>query len=518
MEFDPFDTSQAEKTDDKEDKKRKKRVRFGVPVAQVEETAPPKEKAEKPQPRSLAEELIEVIQKEKEATAEKDLSEGKRAAEQTDEQTKEKSDDEGARPEVEKEASPTKTEAYEELPLQEIRPNELGGGEFVLRLNGDEPVAERVIPLRAETVAESNPVEAFPEASEPVDEPLQAGHSSEKQPATEAIPTPELFAPEAAVGGGGGEEPPTRRPEGPAPLPERPEPGPEPATPPLEVLQSSPLAEESGSATLPDVPPTRPASERPATKQEVEDALHRSAQIHEQRGLLGGLFFGTYFANRRLRRRQLRESKELSRQGKQIEQLSQELHAAPGQENQLARQERRLAGLEKRFENPVRAERLIADKATEPAKLVQNPEHPEQLQIPEDHRLETSAWHAIEVDNKTGRPVEAPTFQYGHEYYRERAQEATPALERNAAAGEVALVAASGAASAAGTSASNPAGTVPPAYIPDASRQGSPSGGAREKAKSALNSVTKSSPSAGPIWPWVVALVVVVVLLAIVLH
>lgn len=515
MEFDPFDTSPSEKGDDKEDKKRKKRVRFGVPVARVEETTPQKEKeekAEKPQPQSLAEELIEAIQKEKEAIAEKDLPESKKVAEQTDE----RSDKEDAQLEAEKEASPVQTEAYAELPLQEIRPNELGGGEFVLRLNGDEPVAERVIPLRGETVAGSNPAEVFQEASEPVDEPFQPDQPQAERPAMEAALVPEPPAPEAAGGGGGGEEPPIRPPEGPIPSPERPEPEPEPVTPPLEVLDSYSSAQESGSATLPDVPPAPPASERPATKQEVEDALHRSAQIHEQRGLLSGLFFGAYFANRRLRRRQLRESKELSRQGRQIKQLNQELHAVPEQENQLARQERRLTGLEKRFENPLRAERLIADKATEQTRPVQNPENVEQLQIPEDHRLETSAWHAIEIDNKTGRPVETPTFEYGHEYYRERAQEGTPALERNAAAGEVALVAASGAASAAGAPASSPA--VTPAYIPDASRQGSPPGGAREKAKSALSSVTKSSSSAGPIWPWVVALVVVIVLLAIVIR
>jgi hypothetical protein len=42
---------------------------------------------------------------------------------------------------------------------------------------------------------------------------------------------------------------------------------------------------------------------------------------------------------------------------------------------------------------------------------------------PFGHRLEHSVWHSIEVDSKTGRPVENPTFDYGLEYNREQAPE-----------------------------------------------------------------------------------------------
>lgn len=44
-------------------------------------------------------------------------------------------------------------------------------------------------------------------------------------------------------------------------------------------------------------------------------------------------------------------------------------------------------------------------------------------EIPKDHKVESSAWHHIEIDKKTGKAVEAPTVAYGEEFKREQHQE-----------------------------------------------------------------------------------------------
>lgn len=45
------------------------------------------------------------------------------------------------------------------------------------------------------------------------------------------------------------------------------------------------------------------------------------------------------------------------------------------------------------------------------------------LQAPEGHRFESSAWHRIEVDNKTGHLVEQPSVSYGEAFQQEQQQE-----------------------------------------------------------------------------------------------
>lgn len=47
----------------------------------------------------------------------------------------------------------------------------------------------------------------------------------------------------------------------------------------------------------------------------------------------------------------------------------------------------------------------------------------EALQLPPDHKIESSAWHNIEVDKRTGKAVEDPTLVYGEEFKHEQHQE-----------------------------------------------------------------------------------------------
>jgi hypothetical protein len=48
----------------------------------------------------------------------------------------------------------------------------------------------------------------------------------------------------------------------------------------------------------------------------------------------------------------------------------------------------------------------------------------DRLQPARDHHIEQSAWHNIEVDNKTGKAVEEPTFSYGEAFQNEQKTEA----------------------------------------------------------------------------------------------
>ena len=49
--------------------------------------------------------------------------------------------------------------------------------------------------------------------------------------------------------------------------------------------------------------------------------------------------------------------------------------------------------------------------------------HAETLAVPEGHHIEQSSWHAIEVDNKTGKAVENSAITYGKAFEQERHQE-----------------------------------------------------------------------------------------------
>lgn len=68
-----------------------------------------------------------------------------------------------------------------------------------------------------------------------------------------------------------------------------------------------------------------------------------------------------------------------------------------------------------------------AQRATPPSYKDQLPKEAqeimERLQPARDHHIEQSTWHNIEVDNKTGKAVEEPTFSYGEAFKDEQRTE-----------------------------------------------------------------------------------------------
>jgi hypothetical protein len=389
------------------------------------------------------------------------------------------------------------TETYEPLKGYEAEPVEFSGGEVIIHLSGDRPINERVVMPSNETFVTSEiPVTATAQSEAPVFIPQleqqQYGHES----ASSEIPSREAI--------GGGDIPPV-------PPRNRPTASSEGSPEPHPIVYESifPRSEDiyERSDVLPSPRNQASVVEQGATKKDVEKAVYYAAKAGQNRGLLTGLLVFGGYEHFKHKRRERRQEKRFQKQAKQLETVGQDLDFNQREQAQTRGEaNRRFASVEKRLNNVVNLDKLVHKKpATGDAQGI------EQLDIPPDHRLESSAWHTIEVDSRTGKPVENPTFQYGHEYYRERAQEGTPTAQRNAAAGEVALVAVAAEETTKSTTDTNAA--TQSGRIPDATTQGPPIIGSQAEANTKQKSAQKQSSTTGPLWPWLVALVVIVICL-----
>ncbi len=304
------------------------------------------------------------------------------------------------------------------------------------------------------------------------------------------------------------------------------------------------------------------ANQKYVTQQQLEDEVYYATKHGQRRGVLAGLVTGAWIEHTRHKRREKRQAKEVAQQQKQYEKEREsqkfQLAEQTKKTNATERQVRDLQAAERRNQyaarseamptpltNPERSAGAPAKTAAAPEKSNANsfsgkleklvPKRPERasksdeqtaaerLEVPEGHRLETSAWHTIEVDAKTGKAVENPTFAYGEEYYRERAKEtgprATPTQKQ--AAGEVALVAAS-LRDGTGAQASGGSGSQSTGYPASASTQQrtTPTQMFGSKVKSLFKSdkpATPGAPQAAPLWPMVVGFIAIVVLIIIAL-
>jgi len=117
------------------------------------------------------------------------------------------------------------------------------------------------------------------------------------------------------------------------------------------------------------------------------------------------------------------------------------------------------------------------------------------------HHMEKSVWHSIEIDNKTGSVAENPSFEYGEEFHKEVAAEADN-YHRNMAAGEVALVAAASSVKSGSKNDSKVASTLKTTKV---------------IGSTVANGVGKMAQTNTPIWPWAVALVVLIICLVLAL-
>jgi hypothetical protein len=276
-------------------------------------------------------------------------------------------------------------------------------------------------------------------------------------------------------------------------------------------------------------------SEQAATAREVDDAVYGAAQSGRAQGfLLGGAL--AYYGHLRHKRFRKNVEKNAKQQSKELRAQAKDQHFYFGeQRKQQAENTRRLDVAERHsteMERQMYAHKQQAEQTTiqlaelqeasKRGKMVapelakqQMSDAGENITIPREHAMQNSAWHSIEIDKRTGRPVEKPTFAYGQEYYRERAHENRPSDPHSTIAGGVALAGATSPNDNGAQGAANSATSAP--YIPSATTQGPPS--ARKKsASNAIRGRLTKSGSTGPLWPYLVALIVILFCLAILLN
>ena len=380
-----------------------------------------------------------------------------------------------------------------------------------------------------------------------VDQTGQAQHS--EQSGRESTSNEPLEA-SPATGGGNGNIPP-EPPEASSTSAGQPPERPGSAMPDGPGLPPSYYESAQGTTTFGSQAAATTAGET-ITKDDLEDAVYRATKVGQNRGVLAGLLAGAGFEHIRHRRREKKAEKRYKAQDKKnqanqqaykfsLEEQQRQKHAV---ERRLANAERNLAGTEQRLKDamqtnqtmgevrrqtaveehplPLGTERRFIDTLHQKERSGVVPEQPDtadqQATVPSDRRRESSAWHSIEVDAKTGKPVETPTFQYGREYYRERASEKRPVQQRHAAAGEAMLAAAiaAGQQSSATSGKDNAASLL---NVPSATMQGPPPSQAKQNApKTTSRDLVSASRTSAPLWPWILALLVVIMCLVLILR
>jgi hypothetical protein len=434
--------------------------------------------------------------------------------------------------------------------------------EGIIHLQGDRPLAEREILLHSSETATVPPMEAraeIPLQAEPtaeLDAPLPQSAEIpywQSQPeqqhqardwAAEAASGDEPVPPRAA-GGGGGNVPPVGPPERGSSMPYPEDPAERSFGPPYARSVEVPVPPEPAAMYRAYVERQVAAQQLPedlVTRQEMNETVRHASRAAQARALITGLFI-EHFNHRRIEKKTAKRFKAQEKQANQAAKryevgLQEQAQDQVNIETRLQTTERRAQASEQRLqtaEQRLEAERherqadqqrrlqteriRQAERGGQPAEAAVVAAGAEQLVVPPEHKLQNSAWHSIEL-GPDGNVVENPAFQYGHEYYHERAQENMPPTQRNAAAGEVALVAAAGGSNG-GSQASSPSGAGTPlsSTIPNASAQGAPAAVHGDAADTSGRSPSQPDPQtpAAPIWPWVVALAVIAVCLIIAL-
>lgn len=176
---------------------------------------------------------------------------------------------------------------------------------------------------------------------------------------------------------------------------------------------------------------------------------------------------------------------------------------------------RQRAEIQAEIEKKLAAERKETTRVLSKAEEIEQERLREQLELAQGHHIERSAWHNIEVDSH-GKAVQETSFEYGHEYYKERGHETGPKTKQqvDAAAGEVALVAAALGGSGASSSEGGSQGPSNRSQSSSSMQQVQP--GAPAKQQSLLKTVTTPPTTPAGTVGWFIALVIILVVLVIV--
>lgn len=332
-------------------------------------------------------------------------------------------------------------------PGRELTVDELSGGEVVIQLReedasqSDEELADlSVVDLQAMADPEDSIDPAAPD--EPIEPPPTGTSAHSSSTSTGGTP------PRSGSSGG------NRTPPPPPPTSSSPPP---PTPPPSSPVWAAPVSAAYQHNTAASVaPPTsgNTLNQLLAQQRALEQAAYDGRRHGRVEGLLGGLIIGgliEHFRHKsRERRMEKRARQERQKQEKQLSNLEFQLKAEQLEQARREEAERyaRKAAAKQETATVAQAQMSEADaikharEATrsaeeqerEKAALIerlnaqatqQEQLEAENLLLDSDNRIETSAWHAIEVD-KAGHAVQDTKIVYGHEYYQERGHESAP--------------------------------------------------------------------------------------------
>lgn len=207
------------------------------------------------------------------------------------------------------------------------------------------------------------------------------------------------------------------------------------------TLPANPNVVPATYAPLPASPNTAPQAQmQPNVLTSFNPNVQASPNTIANRNFLAGILVGGTVEHFRHRRREKKQRKQQEKQAKRMEgmgreqtelerRLNQYKQSASGLKQSVGERLQQLSTRQEYMsrrsgEQQSQLEKLLAaQKLASVEKIPDQPETPEQVEVPSDRRIETSSWHRIEIDKKTGRPVEHPTLEYGHEFQREQHQE-----------------------------------------------------------------------------------------------
>jgi len=195
--------------------------------------------------------------------------------------------------------------------------------------------------------------------------------------------------------------------------------------------QAATYANAVSSPNALNVPSTNAAvaNVAPNAQQSVEDARYYARTRGRREGVLAGMLLGGGIEHFRHKRRERKMEKDFTKKEKAHEK---DLENLTYEQKREAMVKDLREAYEQRYQEKAeasapavvaaQAEALGGAQAVASAERGKPVSVQEVIELPPGHHIESSAWLNVEVDAQ-GNPVENSSFEYGAEYYRERAHE-----------------------------------------------------------------------------------------------
>ena len=291
--------------------------------------------------------------------------------------------------------------------------------------NLDTPQAEEVAEQSSEVLEEA-PQEADNSVAEAVDMPATVEANVEDD-TEDTSPTTVYYRPVPTSSGR-----PTVVPPSPVPTPSSSTSSRTAQIPTIPAAQQATAhASTASNPNALNVPSTNAAAANiaPNAQEAIDDAEYYARTRGRREGVLAGMLLGGGIEHFRHKRRERKMEKDFTKKEKAHEK---DLENLTYEQKREAMVKDLREAYEQRYQEkaeasasaavPTQAEALGGAQAAASTERGKTVSPQEVIELPRDHHIESSAWLNVEVDAQ-GNPVENSSFEYGAEYYRERAHE-----------------------------------------------------------------------------------------------